>query len=622
MPNGGKGSLGKGSNTTSTQSSTTPNPQAAALYQQILQNAQGVAATPYQAYTGQLTAPVNAQQQLGIGNINANAGAAQPYLTQAAGLAGKAAQPIGAAQIQQYQSPYTQQVIDATQAQFNNQNAQQQQQLTGNEIAQGALGGNRAGVAQGILGGQQQLAQAPVIAGLYNQGYNQAVSTAENQQQAGLAGAYGLSNIGSALQNTGLSGANAQIGAGTLEQQTQQATDIANYGQYAQQQAYPFQTQQWLAGIGAGIGPGLGSSSTGTTTGPPPNQTAQWLGAGLAGAGLLLSDRDAKEAIHKIGSTNDGQPLYRYRYKGSDQWHIGPMAQEVEKRHPEAVHQGVGGFKYVDLKAATDDSVHKAHGGPVAGLAVGGTPWSFAQGWVPTFGGVGGIAPSRGSFPSLQNPQTPNIDWSKVGNMTANPNGVFASNPAYGGDNMLTGTYGGSSSNPLPGLDASDYGVGFARGGGVAGYADGGSPDDPFGDDNRQAAYDILRGGVADDPFGDANRQAAYQLLRDNQGIRAPSTIPGGEAAPGVSNEPYRLAGTEAMDAWRAGNPVPPLGTAPVAQNDDDEGLPPEITGRASGADTGDDGVGLCWRTVKNINAVHDQSGGGLLGTDHDAPGR
>jgi hypothetical protein len=32
-----------------------------------------------------------------------------------------------------------------------------------------------------------------------------------------------------------------------------------------------------------------------------------------------------------------------------------------------------------------------------------------------------------------------------------------ASNPAYGGN----GVYGGSSSNPLPGLDASDYGFGF-----------------------------------------------------------------------------------------------------------------------------------------------------------------
>jgi hypothetical protein len=34
-------------------------------------------------------------------------------------------------------------------------------------------------------------------------------------------------------------------------------------------------------------------------------------------------------------------------------------------------------------------------------------------------------------------------------------------NPTYGGGNIFTGVYGGSSSNPLPGLSPSDYGEGF-----------------------------------------------------------------------------------------------------------------------------------------------------------------
>jgi hypothetical protein len=436
-------------------------------------------------------------------------------------------------------------VVNATQAQFNDQNAQQQAGVTGNAISQGALGGNRVGVAQGVLAGQQQLAQAPVIAGLENQGYNQAVSTAENQQQAGLAGAYGLSNIGNSIQNAGLAGANAQIGAGTLQQQTQQAQDTAQYGQYAQAQAYPFQTTQWLAGVDSAIAPGLGSTSTGATTGPQPNQTAQYLGAGIAGAGLLLSDREAKKNIHKIGNLNDGTPIYRFQYQGSDEWHVGPMAQDVERRNPDAVHQGVGGFKYLDLKAATDDSVRRARGGPVAGLAIGGTPWSFAQGWVPTFGGAGGTAPPKASAPNLQNPQSPNIDYSKLGNLSANPNGVFASNPAYGGDNMITGTYGGSSSAPLEGLDASDYGPGFRRGGGVHGYDTGGTPS--F--DDRYAPV--------------------YPDLAPTAGVAGPVWNP---------DEPYRTADQGSVDAWRAGNPIPPLGTAPPAPGDDDDTLPPAIT--------------------------------------------
>ena len=197
--------------------------------------------------------------------------------------------------------------------------------------------------------------------------------------------------------------------------------------------------------------------------GPPPNTTAQYLGAGVAGGALLLSDRRAKRNVHKIGSLNDGQPIYRYQYKDSDEWHIGPIAQEVEKHQPHAVHEGVGGAKYVDLKAATEDSVRKASGG-----GVGGTPWSFAQGWVPTFSGAGNTAP-HASGPSNPTAASPNINWGQLGNTSANPNGVFGANgtfgsASFGGGNALSGdAWGGSASQPLPGLDASDYGM--ARGG-------------------------------------------------------------------------------------------------------------------------------------------------------------
>src|SRR5262249_24083823 len=123
----------KGSNTTTSQQSSSyaPDPQAYALYSNLLSRAQGVANTPYQPYGGELVAPVNAQQALGIAGINS---AWTPY-QQAAGIAYNAAQPITQAQIQQYQNPYTQNVVDTTQAQFNNQNAIAQNQLKGQAIA-------------------------------------------------------------------------------------------------------------------------------------------------------------------------------------------------------------------------------------------------------------------------------------------------------------------------------------------------------------------------------------------------------------------------------------------------------------------------------------------------------
>ena len=276
-----------GSKSQTSTSSTAPNPQAMQLYQNLLTQAQGVAATPYQAYGGQLVAPVNQQQGAGIANINQYAGAAQPAIQTAEGMATQAASPITQAQIQGYMSPYTQDVVNATQAQFNNQNAQQMQGVKGNAIAQGALGGNREAIAESETANQQQLAQAPVIANLQNQGYQTGLSTALSQQQAEAAGAYSLGNLGVAGQNAGLTGAGAQVGAGTLQQGTQQAQDVAAYQQFMNQQAYPFQTTQWLAGLGTGVGSQMGGTSS--TTSPGPSLLGQIMGGVAGGAGILGS---------------------------------------------------------------------------------------------------------------------------------------------------------------------------------------------------------------------------------------------------------------------------------------------------------------------------------------------
>lgn len=74
---------------------------------------------------------------------------------------------------------------------------------------------------------------------------------------------------------------------------------------------------------------------------------------GLGAAGVYkFSDRRLKKNIKKIGKTSDGQNLYSYRYKGSDEPQIGLMAQEVEKRDPSAVVTTPSGFKAVNYDKA------------------------------------------------------------------------------------------------------------------------------------------------------------------------------------------------------------------------------------------------------------------------------
>lgn len=264
----------KGTNTTTQK--VAPDPKAMQAYTDLLNRASGVASQPYQAYTGNLTAGVNQQQNLGIAGINNATQAGAPWFNYASSMA----HPIGASDIERYQNPYTQQVVNATQAQFDRSNAQAQERLQGQAIAQGALGGSRAKIAAADMAYQQQVGQAPTIAGLFQSGFDRSLAAAQQQQQAGFQGA----GVGSAIQQAGLQGAGAQIGAGTLQQQTEQNRLNADYNQFQIAQAFPYQQAQWLAGIDSSVGPQMGG--TAETTAPAPSLLSQVAGAGVAGAGV------------------------------------------------------------------------------------------------------------------------------------------------------------------------------------------------------------------------------------------------------------------------------------------------------------------------------------------------
>lgn len=286
-----------GKNTSST-STYAPAQQAQGIYNDILGRAQNVASTPYQAYSGELTAPVNQQQQTGIQNINNASGIANPYLAQASQYGASGASPvanISQNDIQQYMNPYQQSVIQSTLANIGENNAQQQQQVLGNAAQRGALGGDRVGVAQAELARQQNLATNQTLAGLNSQNYSQAMQAAQGQQQnqqtnanRQAQAAYTFGNLGTTAQNTALQGAGAQLTAGGLQQQTQQAKDTAAYQQFMQQQAFPYQQTSWLAGINTPIAGSLGGTQTQTPA--APNMFSQVAGAGLGLAGLFAKD--------------------------------------------------------------------------------------------------------------------------------------------------------------------------------------------------------------------------------------------------------------------------------------------------------------------------------------------
>jgi hypothetical protein len=367
-----------GKTSTTTQQVQIP-PEVLARYNAINTRAEGVAEKPFQIYStdpSKFVAQLNPQQMTGIENVNTAAGSYQPYLAGATGatMAGMASANPADLEIGRYMNPFQQDVIDTTMARMRQEQEQAQSGALGTAISSGAFGGDRAGIAAANLAQQQNLATGSTLAGLNAQNYMQALQTAQQQQGVGLgaeqanlarllSGGQQLAGLGQAAQGMGLQGAEAQINAGTLGQQTEQAGLSALYNQFQQQQAYPFQVAQFLANIG--MGTGALSGSTTTTTQP----------------GSFWSDRRLKHDIKRIGKTDEGMPIYTFKYKGDDseQTHVGFMADEVEKHHPEAVTIEPSGYKSVDYDRAT-----KAGGGGVAG------PYGAMVGSQP---GLGGYVP-------------------------------------------------------------------------------------------------------------------------------------------------------------------------------------------------------------------------------------
>jgi hypothetical protein len=324
------------------------------------------------------------------------------------------------ATIDKYSSPYTKNVVDASLANIREEERRSQADLLDRSIMGGnAFGGDRAGVAASELARGQQLSRDQVVSGLYEKGYGQALGQYNQNQnmamqgaQFGLAGqqagaqlgmaglaagqqGYGqalglaqgaqqfesqaqaqaaaqMAGLGSQALQSYLTSAGAAVQGGSLDQAQRQAELNSAYQQFQQQQAYPFQTTQFLANTLLGTGQAIGGTSTTTQPGPSPWATAA--GLGMTGLGMIggtggfgaggwltaLSDRRAKENREVVGKLFDGQPIYRYNFKGQPRTEIGLIAQNVERRNPEAVSE-FGGLKMVDYGSATEDAARKGH---------------------------------------------------------------------------------------------------------------------------------------------------------------------------------------------------------------------------------------------------------------------
>jgi len=220
-------------------------------------------------------------------------GAYQPFLQKATtaadaatGLTGVGA-GTGTGSIQSYMSPYQQQVIDASLADYDAQAAKSRLNLGANAVGAGAFGSGRQGIAEAEFDALSNRGRGTLQAGLRQSGFNQA----QQFRQQDLANQMGLSNLQSGLGGTAQGFAQSQIaGLGTLgsaqQAQDQAGLDVAR--QTAQMAVDDPRRRLDMLGQGiSGLTPGAGTvqvSDVPEAASASPLQSA--LGAGLMGADI------------------------------------------------------------------------------------------------------------------------------------------------------------------------------------------------------------------------------------------------------------------------------------------------------------------------------------------------
>ena len=250
-------------------------------------------------FTGrQFVAGEDPLQSQAIGLAQAGVGAYQPFLSaaqtaqqQAASTVGGLGALTGPQAYQPFMSPYQQQVIDTTLAEYDRQGAQGAQAIRDAAYSSGNFGGGREGAMLGEYESGRLEDRAALQAQLLQSGFTQANQLAQDAFTQGGQLAAAQSGLGAAqmgLSNFQRSGLGADVGAlgqlGSLRQGLTQAQLTADQ-QAAQTAAY--ERQQALSQYGQGLtGLAGGVASQQYAQPTPVSPMSQAIGTALGVGGL------------------------------------------------------------------------------------------------------------------------------------------------------------------------------------------------------------------------------------------------------------------------------------------------------------------------------------------------
>ena len=220
-------------------------------------------------------------------------GAYEPYLTQAGAYDQAAAGYSGPQGYESFQSPYQQDIIDASLNKFDQQAATGFNNIGLNAAMSGNLGGGREGVMKGQYQADSDMNRALLESGMLQSGFNQAntnANTAFNQQGSLFAGSQNLgadqqrmaslvpSLYGSDVATLNQAGTNQQLQAQNILDQQREANRMAAYEPYER-----------LGYMGAGMGNVMGGAMGQYQTQVSPNKSPLETAIGIASLGYGMT---------------------------------------------------------------------------------------------------------------------------------------------------------------------------------------------------------------------------------------------------------------------------------------------------------------------------------------------
>ena len=343
--------MSKGKTTTS----TAVDPRQMAMFEDLYSKGKSIFNTPFTPFTGEGVAGFTPDQLFiqdqARGMFDESFGLdPRGKLNE---LASQDAPSLLSADLNAYQNPFREQVIDNT---LNDLDRARQIQLQSDQdaaIGRGAFGGSRSALLEAETNRNFADRASDAVSRLNLQGFDRATNLAsqdigremQNRQfQSNLFG----NQLADQYQNFGL-----LSGIGNQQQMLNQAGIDFNFNEFLRQQDDPYRRLTALTSTLSGI-PVNQSTSSQKKTG-----LGDILGgaANLYGMSLLGSDERMKKDITFIGKEK-GHNIYTWNWKdeakemGWDKFPtVGVIAQEVKKYMPEAVIKNDNGYYMVNYGA-------------------------------------------------------------------------------------------------------------------------------------------------------------------------------------------------------------------------------------------------------------------------------